>query len=831
MAFYKNSIQTNVGKILENRVRNGEGTLEFTLIKTGSGQYTSDEEGNIRDAVDLKAARQSFPFSNIKLEHDRDFLSLESVIKNENLEEGYYLTEIGIFARLAGGGEEAVLYCIGLVDEPDYIPPYTNGKVYEIVLQTLIKCCDAEHVTIQYEDNTFATARALMDHILDKENIHKVTKEQVGLGNVPNVSTNDQTPSFEQAAARENIESGEKLSAIMGKIKRWFADLKPVAFTGKYNDLTDVPKLVKNYNYNLATLDSSLSAQSTLAELYEACRHKGYSVSVYVSKSQTPNLGLPSEGYFILTVDAAWRGALMLRRCDADGLWVMGTAGGGADSAPTGTWTAVYTDANKPNCTLDYYNTGLETRMAYSQASLYGSEVNYFAAWDKNSPVGAIELKAISPLQSRIRMSALGCVTKHNYPGMTMPDGSDGAGSWIRTPYEGLLPYESGGAGSGHSSLGSDTWYYKKAYIDAVYGTHFGPLHLTSDNDYIGRSDGSSMLIGMLKNAKQFVLCPDGWSTADALKSALYFGGTDAVKYIFPRSGGTGWDITGFRNIRADTVQAGNATISNSRISFYSSGHKIHAPYGNLLYFYSNVFNSSATVTEHNGMCMAEYNDNSCYWYPIKDNTTYLGASDHRWKQVFAATSTISTSDERRKRNIQLLDESLTEAFIMGLNPISYIMADGDSGRTHYGMGAQSVERLMTDLGMTSMDFAGFIKSPKTLDVEIEEEVDVCKDVEVTDEDGAVHTEKQMAKEIRKRMEQEIVPGEYEYGLRYEEFIAPVIRFCQVLHDRADKQQEEVADLKEQSRRQQEEMENLKAENQELKERMDRLESVLGISS
>ena len=53
--------------------------------------------------------------------------------------------------------------------------------------------------------------------------------------------TKDRTVSFTQAGTRENIRSGEKHKTIFGKIYRWFADLKPVAFTGSYNDLSDKP--------------------------------------------------------------------------------------------------------------------------------------------------------------------------------------------------------------------------------------------------------------------------------------------------------------------------------------------------------------------------------------------------------------------------------------------------------------------------------------------------------------------------------------------------------------------------------------------------------------
>ena len=53
--------------------------------------------------------------------------------------------------------------------------------------------------------------------------------------------TKDRTASFTQASTRENIRSGEKHKTLFGKIAKYFSDLKPVAFTGSYNDLQDKP--------------------------------------------------------------------------------------------------------------------------------------------------------------------------------------------------------------------------------------------------------------------------------------------------------------------------------------------------------------------------------------------------------------------------------------------------------------------------------------------------------------------------------------------------------------------------------------------------------------
>ena len=59
-------------------------------------------------------------------------------------------------------------------------------------------------------------------------------------------------------------------------------------------------------------------------------------------------------------------------------------------------------------------------------------------------------------------------VAKNSYWGMCTPDNGDTA--WVRTTTLGIIPYQSGGAGSGHQSLGTSSWYFSAAYIDNIYG-------------------------------------------------------------------------------------------------------------------------------------------------------------------------------------------------------------------------------------------------------------------------------------------------------------------------------------------------------------------------
>ena len=98
------------------------------------------------------------------------------------------------------------------------------------------------------------------------------------------------------------------------------------------------------------------------------------------------------------------------------------------------------------------------------------------------------------------------------------------------------------------------------------------------------------------------------------------------------------------------------------------------------------------------------------------DGNINLGASNHRFATVFAKTGSINTSDRNEKNTIADIAPEQAEKLIMGLKPSTFKFNDGTSGRTHWGIISQDIEELLPQIGMTDMDFAGFIKSPKTED-------------------------------------------------------------------------------------------------------------------
>ncbi len=198
-------------------------------------------------------------------------------------------------------------------------------------------------------------------------------------------------------------------------------------------------------------------------------------------------------------------------------------------------------------------------------------------------------------------------------------------------------------------------------------------------------------------------------------------------------------------------------------------------------------------------------------FYP-NNRPALLGMSSAKWEDIYATNSSISTSDKNQKKDISYIgqdsgydntrmDDDTLVKLILGLKPVIYTRIDADSNRPHHGIVSQDFEELLKKLGIK--DHAAFIKSPKTKAIEIEEEVEKEAEEEVTNEDGTKQIVKRTVKEIQTRIEYEEIPGEYTYGMRYEELFGDNVRFSKILWYKImeqekiiQEQQEEINGLK-----------------------------------
>ena len=88
-----------------------------------------------------------------------------------------------------------------------------------------------------------------------------------GMTSIP---IDDETPAYTEATARDNLASGEKLSTAFGKIKKWFTDLKAVAFSNNYNDLDNKPTSMQNPNSLTLTMNGSSTSYNGASSVSES---------------------------------------------------------------------------------------------------------------------------------------------------------------------------------------------------------------------------------------------------------------------------------------------------------------------------------------------------------------------------------------------------------------------------------------------------------------------------------------------------------------------------------------------------------------------------------
>lgn len=197
----------------------GEVNIKFTAIQLGNGADAGKSAAALSNPL-LTAEISSYEVGDV-------FVTLRTTFSNSQVSASFRATEVGVLAHDPDTEDGTLLYAYQYTPEgeSDYIPASTD-KVLETQMDVLVYIGDAENVTASISQSLVYASRAELEaHVQNKSNPHKVTAEQVGLGNVSNVSTNDQTPTYTEASALVGLKSGEKLSISFGKIAKAVSSL------------------------------------------------------------------------------------------------------------------------------------------------------------------------------------------------------------------------------------------------------------------------------------------------------------------------------------------------------------------------------------------------------------------------------------------------------------------------------------------------------------------------------------------------------------------------------------------------------------------------------
>lgn len=212
---WNNYCVTNAGvEVLKKAI--GGKKVTITAAKSGTDTVPESElkeqsvlSGTVRNATIANATNQSEGYR----------VTLR--VTNTGVKSSYIFKQLGLFATAED--ESEVLFAILQSENGETVPDESELYTYDVSL--IIAISDTSNITVNVDKTSYVTEEELDGHKTDKTNPHGVTKAQVGLGNVPNVSTNDQTPTYTVPASNAGLVSGEKIETAFGKIARAVASL------------------------------------------------------------------------------------------------------------------------------------------------------------------------------------------------------------------------------------------------------------------------------------------------------------------------------------------------------------------------------------------------------------------------------------------------------------------------------------------------------------------------------------------------------------------------------------------------------------------------------
>lgn len=286
MAAYNNFIITNQGIEILKGLMNGNGSMEFRCLAVGSGYY--DPEKNIeeiRAMEGLKEERQRAMFSSIGKSED-GFVCLKANLTNKDLEEGYPMTEAGIYVGKKGESAE-ILYCVSITDKPDYMPDYSSKKIYNVVFKMLISIGDVANPTISYRTDIYALAEDLQEEVgraVETENELQQRKLDID-GNASNVivevsEATELRPMASQGSLSELLAASAKgISVLIGHLANTdridnTSDMDKPVSVAQQEALDALHQQLTNYTDQeiAALIGSAPSTLDTLGEIAQAMR-------------------------------------------------------------------------------------------------------------------------------------------------------------------------------------------------------------------------------------------------------------------------------------------------------------------------------------------------------------------------------------------------------------------------------------------------------------------------------------------------------------------------------------------------------------------------------
>ena len=156
MADWSGAIMTKQGRALEAKVTAGICKLELTKLKVGDG-----EPHEVESMTDLAAPKLDIGISSIS-PTDAGICDIEGVITNAELEKGFYMRELGIYATDPEEGE--ILYAVATDSHADYLQAKGSSTTLSVGLHVQVVITNADSVMAIIDPKGLTTRTDLAAH-------------------------------------------------------------------------------------------------------------------------------------------------------------------------------------------------------------------------------------------------------------------------------------------------------------------------------------------------------------------------------------------------------------------------------------------------------------------------------------------------------------------------------------------------------------------------------------------------------------------------------------------------------------------------------------------
>ena len=314
--------------------------------------------------------------------------------------------------------------------------------------------------------------------------------------------------------------------------------------------------------------------------------------------------------------------------------------------------------------------------------------------------------------------------------------GGDPATEKMKLNAGGLLTIGTSGFGSAGTTLKELglSWSTSTDFDTTNTGT-FPGMAISNPHGDEGTGAGIQFSHGASSSGISYIVSRSERSTSNGGdRSSLHFGtrGSDGVARRLLIGDDGNATFSGRINLRGTKLIGEHAT-SNRRLQLQGSGD------GYMLIgaYDDNEWGYVENVSMNNGMYFnvsnGAFNFDTGHIRPYTDNEISLGEGNARFVNCHLINNPSVTSDKRRKAKIK--KSSLGLEFLNKLNPVQYKWKDyakkkrakPDKNkeftdeivkhtykRTHYGLIAQEVEKVVADSGMTNDDFAPLVYDKET---------------------------------------------------------------------------------------------------------------------